>query len=505
MPLGEAEAPLVPCVRCAAILRSGALIPALVVPLCSLVFRLRARRLQLHCDSSGLVGAGIAVENLGSSDELTVAELYGLKAQLPKKKGKISEAEWLRACHLKLHGEGCAVPGCASQDGRMKGLKVQRAFHNMLVRLKSKQSASGRAPHGPRAVRFDFVEGTFQEDAVEDVESEGKAHMEAHFFPTVRVRLSGLPTAASPQTVTQRRPKVAMQSEAAAVPEVTARLELEAARVRLVLRVGGCAALNFGVPRRASALGAASSRMGSELELEQALAAAEADEAERRESWRLAQELEALWAEKGEFEQRAAAAEEAAREAAERQAAAKRLAAERLAASQTRNAAALEKARGAAREERDRAATFEQQLYEARRQPDAQVRSANAGAMAAREAAEREANRLRKEKETAEKGRGHVAHRHALAVRTCHILHMSARARAPMSHARWVMGRATLFKYGTISSCGCILLNVVCTLLCCRVTSPLSRRGVRKPDTGKSRPPGGARATCRRVTVLPLH
>eukprot|EP00966_Prymnesium_polylepis_P226847 5248423-Prymnesium_polylepis.1 len=90
-----------------------------------------------------------------------------------------------------------------------------------------------------------------------------------------------------------------MQSEAAAVPEVTARLELEAARVRLVLRVGGCAALNFGVPRRASALGAASSRMGSELELEQALAAAEADEAERRESWRLAQELEALWAEKG--------------------------------------------------------------------------------------------------------------------------------------------------------------------------------------------------------------
>ena len=152
---------------------------------------------------------------------------------------------------------------------------------------------------------------------------------------------------------------------AAAAAEVSARLVLEAGHVRLQLRVGGREALNFGadcsspeeddegitieeltaeallrrrMPQRASALAAASAREGSELELKRALAAAEAGEVERRESWRLAEQLKAERAEKAELAERAEAAEaatraaEAAREAAEQQAADERAAAAQAAA-----------------------------------------------------------------------------------------------------------------------------------------------------------------------------
>ena len=92
------------------------------------------------------------------------------------------------------------------------------------------------------------------------------------------------------------------------------------------------------MPQRGSALAAASARAGSEQELEQELAAAEASEVERRESWRLAEQLKAERAEKAELAERAEAAEaatraaEAAREAAEQQAADVRAAAAQAAA-----------------------------------------------------------------------------------------------------------------------------------------------------------------------------
>ena len=103
--------------------------------------------------------------------------------------------------------------------------------------------------------------------------------------------------------------RVAAESDAAAVPEVGARIALVAGHVHLRLRVGSCETLDFdssdfdesmtidelrakaleGV--RPSALAAGRARRSAEQTLNQAIADAEADEAWRRESWRLAQKL----------------------------------------------------------------------------------------------------------------------------------------------------------------------------------------------------------------------
>jgi len=236
----------------------------------------------------------------------------------------------------------------------------------------------------------------------------------------VQVRLCGvgrtsvnvpLPNATTPETAPGPKQQTAKAAAAAAAvpaapvapPAVVARLELQGDRVRLQLRVGGREALNFGaaprnaVPRRSSALAAGPSRARSEQELEQALAAAEAGEVERAHSQELERQLAVERAEKEALARRAAAAEEAAREAAEAGAEAERAAAERLAKQRARSQAALEKARDDAAEWRDRAGTFEEQLYDERRQPDARVRSENAATLAARAEAEREAKRLQGE------------------------------------------------------------------------------------------------------------
>ena len=166
-------------------------------------------------------------------------------------------------------------------------------------------------------------------------------------------------------------------------------------------------------PRRAAAA-AATSRARSALDLDDAVAAAEAGERDRVLSLELAQRLAVEQAEKERLakekvaleaalraaeEERVAALEVAAREAravAEQRVAAERTAKEQLCKQKSMSATALGKARGAVNEWRDRCASFEQQLYNERRQPDEKVRSANAGALAARAAAECEAARLAK-------------------------------------------------------------------------------------------------------------
>eukprot|EP00966_Prymnesium_polylepis_P142053 3280628-Prymnesium_polylepis.1 len=104
--------------------------------------------------------------------------------------------------------------------------------------------------------------------------------------------------------------------------------------------------------------------------------------------------------------EQSAAAERAAveRAAAEQLAQARVAADKRLAQQATRNATALGKARDDAAEWRDRAGTFEQQLYEERRQPDSRARSANAATLAARAEAEREAKRLEAENQRLARG-----------------------------------------------------------------------------------------------------
>lgn len=129
-------------------------------------------------------------------------------------------------------------------------------------------------------------------------------------LPLVRIRLSGQPTACSPQTAPLPKKRAARPQAAAAVsspaaPEVSVRLDLEDGRVRVQLRVGGRAALfgagsSNGAPklRRASALAASASRALSEQELELALAAAEAGEVERGRSQELERQLAVERAEK---------------------------------------------------------------------------------------------------------------------------------------------------------------------------------------------------------------
>ena len=274
-----------------------------------------------------------------------------------------------------------------------------------------------------RVVRFDFVRGKYE--LLPEV-----AAVKRH--DAVRVRLQGAGVA-TPRTAALRK---MAKAGAAGVPEVSARLSVEADHVALLLRVGGREALSFGAakrsartpPPRQSALGAAASLAQSERELEQALEQAEADEKDRREAWRLAQELEAERAQKEEMAQKVAVAEEAAQEAAreaaaaaqsaateraaaertaaEQQAAARQLAAERLERQKEGSMKALELAREREREWRARAATFEQQLYDERRQPDVRVRSENAQALAARREAEQKAARL--EVENAKLAKGHA-------------------------------------------------------------------------------------------------
>ena len=152
-------------------------------------------------------------------------------------------------------------------------------------------------------------------------------------------------------------------------------------------------------PRRECSTAAADARARNELELEQALAVAEVEEGERRRSWALAQQLEAVEAEKEELElerlrldnlrrEDAVAAQAAAQAAAAKLADAERAAREQLEKQKARSASALAKMRDEVGEWRGRAANLEEQLYEEWRKPDERVRSQNAKALAARAAAD---------------------------------------------------------------------------------------------------------------------
>jgi hypothetical protein len=276
----------------------------------------------------------------------------------------------LRLCHDFLHGAACKEEGCTGAS-RDQGAYFARMLTSTPV---SEVWGTPRARACQVKVHFDFALGTVLAEGAE------------RWCKAVRPRLSGVTAAGAPaaqsespltEPLAKARSSVAAKPVAApaAAAEIVARLELQAGRVSLQLRVGGRQALNFGTaPPRQSALAAAASRARAEQELEEAVATAEADEAERRESWRLAQELAAERATKEEQARRLAVAEEAAR-------AAQQLAAERLERQRACSASALEKAREGEGYWRGVAAEREQQLYEARRQPDAQVRSANASTM----------------------------------------------------------------------------------------------------------------------------
>ena len=135
---------------------------------------------------------------------------------------------------------------------------------------------------------------------------------------------------------------------------------------------------------RMSAEAGAAARVAQEAALESAVADAEADERERRLSHQLALQLQAKEEEKAAWKRVAGELEEAREAEAVK-------AAQQLARLKTTSSAALAKARGDAREWRDHAANAEEALIDARRQPDAAVRSSNEAAMAARAAAEQQA------------------------------------------------------------------------------------------------------------------
>ena len=141
-------------------------------------------------------------------------------------------------------------------------------------------------------------------------------------------------------------------------------------------------------PRRECSTAAADALARDELELEQALADAEAEEGERRRSWELAQRLEAVEAEKEELELERLRLEHQMREDAAAAQAAAQAAAAKLAKQKALSDRALAKARGNEAEWRSRFSDIERELYEERRKPDERVRSQNVKALAARAAAE---------------------------------------------------------------------------------------------------------------------
>jgi hypothetical protein len=375
--------------------------------------------LELIIDDSQVV-ARLALA-ASESTQLCLSDVVALKAKLPPRQ-KASWVAWLKSCHTQLHGNPCSVIGCPAigeKFDRALQLSFKHVMESALVR------AASLSPERKRAVWICF---NFREGVVTACEDDA--------LPSV-----------TPQTAPNLKRQAAnARAAAAAAPEVGARIAVAEGRVCLQLRVGGRETLDFGAEdcdesvtidelraealarSRASARAGVRARASAEQELDQALAAAEADEVERRESWQLAQQLEAERVAREEAQRRAAAAEEAAQEAArevaaaaqeaateraaaertaaEQQAAARQLAAERLERQKEGSMKALELAREREREWRARAATFEQQLYDERRQPDVRVRSENAQALAARREAEQKAARL--EVENAKLAKGHA-------------------------------------------------------------------------------------------------
>ena len=400
----------------------------------------------------GIVDHAVVASLGAQTSRISLYDIERLSYNGPRRKPK-SDAELLAACHEHLHGASCQSKGCAMSVGEERR-RMLRSFWNA---RRSAQRASARisgaaAMQRSASIIFDFAKGscefeagqppalrsdatdavwtpstpsatstpvastlslpslvpnlrvggkealnrgregvTAREDAAECAAAE-RAERPVH------VRLQGVGVT-TPRTALMQR---AAKAEATAAPEVCARLSVETGQVRLRLRVGGCEALLFGAvcsghPRRQSALAAAASRARSEQELDAAADAAEADEAERRLSWQLAQQLAAERAAKEEAVRRAAAAEEAVRAQADARAAAERAASERAAKQQAVRQAALAREREQTGEWRRRAATFEEELYALRRQPDEQLRSANARVMAARARAEREAHQQQAE------------------------------------------------------------------------------------------------------------
>ena len=411
---------------------------------------LLARRLELKIIDSVVVAACQAAHSTDtegtsqSSDELCVSEIMALKARLPPRE-KASWVALLRSCHEQLHGRPCRINGCPVAAAAFP-TSFQRSLRD--VWESADVRAARRTPAAAATtLTFDFLRGIVVASQYEDhadvrlcpqghtaaatprtaeqlVRREAPAATSEVVAPLeleagtpsslqdVRLRLLGArpilarsPThTSSPQTDPLRRPvrrpvrgrsTLSRSSIAAGVASDSSPDEDDEAITIDELRAE--ALCRRSLPARASARSAESGRERSEQELEQAVAAAEADEAERRTSWKLAQQLEAERLAREEAERCAAAAKEAARGA-------EQLAAQRLARQKALSASALDKAREGEGYWRGIAAEREQQLYETRRQPDAQVRSANASAMAARAAAERRAMQLEGENARLQKG-----------------------------------------------------------------------------------------------------
>ena len=312
----------------------------------------------------------------------------------------------MRACHARLHGSECRVEGCAALDGRMNHLAVQRSFFHALRPLKPLLTAS-RSSSGSlsQCMRLDFVTGTFGVESRDGPPSDATPSSVAPPpLRVVRMRLAGhgAEVLSTPRTSRGDKPRPQIRvlrrsklrddcvgaSSDGESPSEDEGITIEEMRDE---------ALRQRRSMRRAAISTISDWQAGEQALKRATAAAEAEEAERWASWQLAQQVEAERTARQEAERRAVAAEETARIEAESRAAAERDAAVRFRKQKERSAAALELVRDREGEWRGRAATLEQQLYEERRQPDAQVRSTNAGTLAARAAAERKVAQLEAE------------------------------------------------------------------------------------------------------------
>ena len=327
------------------------------------------------------MGATLHVEVPAHSLELTLAEVHSLRANLPRRH-KVSPVALLRACYARLHGVDPATCSHAFSEPDQKAwFNLKRSVDAVL----DGKSASAAAQRQQIVLVFDFDAGKF----------------------TKRIANAAAPPRPPP-------PPLAVRLKLQMFVEPEENLTLEELEALDTLEASAKASVR---PRRECSTAAADARACDELELEQALADAEAEEGERRRSWELAQQVKALEAQNEELEleclrlehqrrEDEAAAQAAAKAAAAELADAERAAREQLTKQKDRSASALAKMRDQVGEWRGRAANLEEQLYEERRKPDECVRSQNAKALAACAAAEAraaaacaESKRLAKQKD----------------------------------------------------------------------------------------------------------
>ena len=274
-------------------------------------------RLELQILPDGRTAVQLAVSaSTKVMDRLSLSTVEGLRSNGMRRKSK-TDAELLWLCHERLHGTSCHADGCGGAFGRQDKKKLRNFTH-------LRQSAAVKAvmARGPASalrqqhtfILFDFIKGSFK---VQEAELPAQA---------VTQSLQGAGSQRLARGVTHVMPAVGMH------------LCLQGVIVRVQLRVACRVKLDFtSPPPRASAAAAAATRARLEQDLEQELAAAEAEENDRVLSWQLAQQLAAseeekarLAQEKVEMEERAQAAAEEREAAAEEREAAERSTAERL-------------------------------------------------------------------------------------------------------------------------------------------------------------------------------